>query len=253
MTERRSDEANSRTPNTDGDANSRQYTMIDSKASNRRSARNEAAVAEQFKKLGYLVEKLDRKASKGRRPDFLISSSAGPQMLCEVKTVDSAFYPRDKKKYGVADVHISTLDPNFIGKFGNIPTDGKKADELLAYAVRQRAELIADRPETADLPLLVALFFDFFAEHLFPYPYSFEPQISGILTIETDVERKKAFAKLSDEEQKRRAKAEFEGNAQVNDDLPPRSTDFVLVHNEAAIRPVPEDFSRLCLPNAYYG
>ena len=227
--------------------------MLDSKASNRRSARNEVAVAEQFKKSGYLVEKLDRKASKRRRPDFLISNSAGPQMLCEVKTVDSAFYPRDKEKYGVENVFISELDDKFIGKFKNIPTDRTKADELLAHAVSQRAALIADRPETANLPLLVALFFDFFAEHLFPYPYSFEPEISGILTIVRDVERNKAFAKLSDEEQERRAKAEFGGNAEANDDLPPRSTDFVLAHNEATIRPVPEDFARLCLPDAYYG
>ena len=70
------------------------------------------------------------------------------------------------------------------------------------------------------------------------------------MSIAKDIERDKAFANLSDKEQKRRAKAEFEGNAGVNDDLPPHRTDFVLVHNQAAIRPVPEDFARLCLPKA---
>jgi hypothetical protein len=91
--------------------------MLDSKASNRRSTKNEDAVAEQFRQLGYFVEKLDRKATKGRCPDFLISNSAGPQMLCEVKTVDSAYYSRDKQKHGVENVHISTLDDKLIGQF----------------------------------------------------------------------------------------------------------------------------------------
>jgi hypothetical protein len=220
--------------------------MLDSKASNRRSTKNEDAVAAQFRQLGYSVEKLDRKPAKRRRPDFLISNSTGPQMLCEVKTVDSAFYSRDKKKYGVENVHISELDDKLIGQFKNIPTNSTKPYDHLADAVDKRASLIADRPETADLPLLVALFFDFFAGHLFPYPYSFEPEISGILTIARDIDRNKAFAKLSDEEQERRTKEEFEGNAEVNDDMPPHSIDFVLVRNEAAIRPVPADFARLC-------
>jgi hypothetical protein len=235
--------------------------MLDSKESNRRSANNEAAVKEQFENLGYVVEKLDRKASKGRRPDFLISDRAGQrQLLCEVKTVDSAFYPRDKKKYGVENVHISTLDPKFIGKFGNIPIDLTKIDKPLAEAVRQRAALVADRPETADLPLLVALFLDeFLREYLFAYPRSFEPEVSGILTIARDVARNAAFQKLSDDEQERRIRADIERasstdtNAKVNDDLPPHSTDFVLVPNQAAIRGVPQDFARLCLPDAYYG
>jgi hypothetical protein len=100
------------------------------------------------------------------------------------------------------------------------------------------------------LPLLIALFFDFYAGHLFPYPYSFAPEISGILTIAEDIERNEAFAKFSDEELERRTKREFEGNVEVNDDMPPHTTDFVLVCNEAAIRPVPADFARLCRTDA---
>jgi len=236
--------------------------MLDFEASNRRSTKNEAAVEKQFKKLGYEVEKLDRKASKGRRPDFLVSDRAGQrQLLCEVKTVDSAFYPRDKKKYGVENVHISTLDPKCIGKFGNIPIDLTKIDKPLAQAVRQRAALVADRPETADLPLLVALFLDeFLKEYLFAYPRSFEPEVSGILTIERDVARNAAFKKLSDEEQRRHLRTEalrldcgHTPSPASMDDLPRRSKDFVLVKNEAALCAVPEDFERLCLPDAYYG
>jgi hypothetical protein len=243
--------------------------MLDPKASNRRSTANEAAVEEQFKKLGYLVEKLDRKASKGRRPDFLISNSARQrQLLCEVKTVDSAFYPRDKEKYGVADVHISTLDDKFIGSFKNIPIELRTIDRALANAITQRNALVEGDPSFADLPLLVALFLDaFVAEYLFAYPRSFDErdasfrEVSGILWIKEDVERTKAFLKLSDEAQERHLRAELERasssdpNAEVmDDDLPSHTKDFVLVKNEGAIRVVPTEFERQCLSDdpAYY-
>ena len=71
------------------------------------------------------------------------------------------------------------------------------------------------------------------------------------MTIAKDIKRNQAFAKLSDEEQERRAKGESEGNAEVNYDLPSHRTDFVLVYNEAAIRLVPEDFAHLCLTDTY--
>jgi hypothetical protein len=222
--------------------------MLDPNESNRRS--DEAAVKDQFEKLGYVVEKLDRKTSKRKRPDFLISNSSGPQMLCEVKTKDSAFYPRDKKKYGVEHVHISTRDPKFVGRFQNIPIDLSKIDEPLAKAVRKRAALIADHPEYTHLPLLVALFLDqFLREYLFAYPPSFDErderfrEVSGILKIESHVAAlPESFEALSDEE-----KGEFLRDALTAGS---RRTDFVLKKNKAAIRAVPEDFERRCLPDA---
>jgi hypothetical protein len=237
--------------------------MINPKASNQRSDANEAVVKEQFEKLNYMVKKLDRKGSKGRRPDFLISNSAGvPQMLCEVKTVDSAFYPRDKKKYGVEHVHISTLDDKCFGSFRNIPIDGSAVERQLADAVGKREALIKDEPQFANLPLLVAFFFDQLAtEYLPPFDERFR-EVSGILTIVEDVKRNKAFGKLSDEEQEQHLRAELAEldrarltgtTPKFDDDLPPRSKDFVLVPNEAALLPVPEDFARLCLPDGYYG
>ncbi len=243
-------------PRADGGA---LITMINQKESKRRSDENEAAVKQQFKNLNYSVKRLDTKSSKRRRPDFLISTSSGPLLLCEVKTVDSAFYPRDKKKYGVEHVHISTLDPKFRGSFQGIPIDLTKIDRALADAVRQRAALIADRPETADLPLLVAILPDLFlAEYLFAYPCSFAErsddfrEVSGILAIKEDFARNEAFKKLSDKEQERLLR-----NPELMDrhpSLPPSSTDFVLFRNEAASREVPEDFACQCLPpKAYYG
>jgi hypothetical protein len=227
--------------------------MLDSRESNRRSERNEAAVAEQFRKLKYLVKRLDSRSSKRRRPDFLISTpSVRPQMLCEVKTVDSASYPRDKKKYGVENVHISMHDDQLCGPFKNIPIDLNKIDIALADAIDKRKALLEDDP-SLDLPLLVAFAFDFFADHVVFYPRSFDErdesfrEVSGILTIAQDIERKKALDKLSLEELERRVKADFEANAPVNDDLPPHSAAFVLVRNKAAIREVPSDFQILCI------
>jgi hypothetical protein len=236
--------------------------MINPKASNQRSDANERVVKEQFEKLNYVVKKLDRKGSKGRRPDFLISNSAGvPQMLCEVKTVDSAFYPRDKKKYGVEHVFISTLDDKCVGSIRNIPIEGRAVERHLADAVGKREALIKAEPQSADLPLLVALFFDQLAAEYLP-PFERFREVSGILTIVEDVERNKAFGKLSDEQQERHVRAElaeldrarFTGTPpKFDDDLPPHSKDFVLVPNQTALRAVPEDFERLCLPDAYYG
>src|SRR3984893_15820610 len=116
--------------------------MLNSEESNRRSAANEAAVAEQFKNLNYLVKRLDSKSSKKPRPDFLISNSCGPQMLCEVKTINSGGYLSDK------GVHVSMQDEN-LGKFES-PIHPTKLDESLAAAVRKRKALVEDDSRFAD-------------------------------------------------------------------------------------------------------
>jgi len=193
--------------------------------------------------LKYSVERLDRN-NKRARPDFLVSRSGRPQMLCEVKTIDSGGYMHDK------GVHVSTLDEN-LGKF-ECPIDLTKIDECLADAVRKRKALVEDDARFADLPLLVAFFFDLLAEYLPFYPHSFDErderfrEVSGILTIKDDVEMTKAFDKLSDEEKKRRLET---GDATG---LPPNSKDFALLQNEAALRVVPKDFERQCLSAADY-
>jgi hypothetical protein len=226
--------------------------MINSEESNPRSAENEAVVKEQFENLKYLVKRLDHRKSKRRRPDFLISNSSGPQMLCEIKTVDSGGYPRDKTVYGVQDVHISTLDDKFRGQFRNIPINLSKIDEGLADAIDKRKALVEDNSSFAHLPLLVAFFFDFFAEYLPFYPRSFDErderfrEVSGILTIELDVARTKAFEQLSSEEQKRCLRS-----PELMTDLPPHSKDFALVRNKAARRKVPPEFQIQCLTEPY--
>jgi len=215
--------------------------MLNSKTLNQIAAANEAVVKKQFKKLGYSVRRLDHRKMKKPRPDFLISNRSGrPEMLCEVKTVLSARYLPDR------DVHISTLDEKLCdtGVFEN-PIDLRKMSDNLADAVHKRNALIEDDSSFADLPLLVAFFFDPFADFLVRYPRTFDPEVSGMLTIEKDVARNNAFEKLSTEEQEQRLRA---GRMA---DLPGNSKDFVLVRNKAAHRRVPRDFQNRCVTEGY--
>ena len=206
--------------------------MLDDSEVNRFSADNEAVIKKQFEKLGYTAKKLDG-PTKDSRPDFLISNSSGPQMLCEVKAIVSFGYMPDK------GVHVSTRDKNL--KEFRKEIDLRKMDDDIADAVRQRSALISDEPKYSKLPLLVAFVFDLLAEDLFHfYPERFNEDVSGILTIERDVALGKAFGELPDEEQERRLRT---GDAAG---LPPNTKDFVLAPNKNAIRKVPKDFRRHC-------
>jgi|ERR1051326_2399321 len=216
--------------------------MLDPKRANDIAAANEVAVAKQFEKLGYLVERLDRKSSKRPRPDFLISDSAGcPQMLCEVKTILSAGYLRDRH------ANVSMQDERLAGSgVFSTPIDLTDIDDCLASAVRKRAALVADEPRFADLPLLVAFSFDFYADFLHFYPRTFDENVSGILTIQADIARKQAVDKFSDEELERRIRTGDESG------LPPTSKDFALVRNKAAAaRRVPKHFQLCCHTEGY--
>jgi len=165
---------------------------------NRLAAAYEEVVAKQLRKLKYSVRRLDFQ-KESARPDFLVSNSSGAQMLCEVKAIFSAGYKSDK------GVHVSMLDEK-LSNFGVFETkiDRTKIDDCLSDAVRKRMALVKDCPKFARLPLLVAIFFDFFADFLHAYPRTFNEDVSGILTIERDVARIKAFEELSIEEQERR-------------------------------------------------
>jgi len=159
-------------------------------------------------------------------------------MLCEVKTIVSAGCMHDK------GVHVSTLDENL--RDFHLPIDLRNITDDILDAVRKRAALVADEPKFAPLPLLVAFFFDQFAkEYLHCYPPTFDQDVSRILTIETDVARTKAFAKLSREEQRRRLRTgEMAG-------LPPPSKDFALVRNKAARWKLSRDFQDQCITESY--
>jgi hypothetical protein len=213
--------------------------MLNSQTLHQIATANEAIVEKQFNKLGYSVRRLDRNA-KRPRPDFLISDRAVRQVLCEVKTVHSAGYLAER------DAHISMLDQKLCdtGVFEN-KIDLTRIIDNLADAVRKRNALVKDDPNFADLPLLVAFFFDFFADHLVCYPRSFDPEVSGIVTIARDIARTDAFGKLSTDEQEQRLRS---GRV---DGLPASSKDFILVRNKAARRKVPRDFQNRCFTERY--
>jgi hypothetical protein len=243
--------------------------MLNREQSKRRSEADEKVVKEQFEKLRYSVRQL--KSSARRRPDFLISNRAGrPQMLCEVKTIesggqaalveDSPPYKKKKVRKGVVG---STYDENLVGSFiVEKPITLKAIDERLEDAVDQRKKLVEDNPSYANLPLLVAFFFDQLANHLqkglVDAPifgqYAETPpdemreqrkrfqDVSGILIIKEDVAFPKAFQRLTDEKQEQLLRrASTTG-------LPPNRRNFVLLENKAARRRVPKHFARLCLP-----
>jgi hypothetical protein len=215
---------------------------VDAAILNRIARENEAIVERQFEKLNYFAERLDLQ-KKRPRPDFLVLNSFGPQMLCEVKTVFSGAYLSDR------DIHVSTHDERLYdsGVFKN-EIDLTKIDDCLSDAVRKRSALVADLPHLKKVPLVVAFFFDFFADFLPFYPRKMDDRfqdISGVLTIERDVARTNAFERLNAEEQEFRLKTGLESG------LPPNTKDFVLVRNKNACRRVPRDFQLLCLTEPY--
>jgi hypothetical protein len=118
--------------------------MLDDKEIKKLSDANEAEFKEQFEKLGYEVEILDC-SGHDARPDFLVSNSAGPQLICEVKTIVSAGFRGDEGKEGI---HISMRDKNLekLGVFQN-KLDPRKIDRRLKKTLRQRAALLADEPK----------------------------------------------------------------------------------------------------------
>jgi len=205
--------------------------MLNSEESNQRATENEAKVKKQFEKLKYSVKRLDRN-NDNRRPEFLISNSSGSQMLCEVKTINSAGCGVSMRNESLTEFQI--------------PVDRiqKQIDDRIEDAAHQRTELVGDCPQFEHLPFLVALFLDPLVP-LDVYPRTFNEEVSGILTIEPDVALGKAFGELSDSEQKRRLKT-WDATG-----LPPNTKDFVLVRNKATLRKVPMDFQIQCITERY--
>ena len=124
--------------------------------------------------------------------------------------------------------------------------DLTKITDNLADAVRKRAALVHDEKRFKELPLLVALLFDFFADFLHFYPRNFNADVSGILTIKSNTVRTQAFEKLSIEEQEQRLRRGSMAG------LPPDSKDFVLVRNKNKTRrSIPRAFQHECITEGY--
>jgi hypothetical protein len=113
--------------------------MLDDKEIKKLSDANEAEFKEQFEKLGYVVKRLDR-SGQNARPDFLVSNSSGPQLICEVKTIVSAGYRRNE---GKGEIHISTRDKNLekSGVFQN-KLNPRKIDARATWSITSRRQRI---------------------------------------------------------------------------------------------------------------
>lgn len=211
--------------------------MIDPAYISTISLANEAVVEKRFKKMTFRPERLDYQGPR-RRPEFLVSDSAGPVVVCEVKTIFSAGYLHDR------NAHASTADPKLLntGAF-SVEVNREKIDENLADAVDKYRTLVSDRPELRDLPLVVALFFDEFADHFDLYPSKMErfPEVSGILKVEKDHAIRTAAETMTLAELEERIETGNMGG------LPPSSKMFRLVENECAAVRLPRHFVDTCL------
>ena len=111
---------------------------------------------------------------KGGDPTFSFRLPLARYCFAKSKRSILPFIHATRRNMALSTSTFQCWTPKFRGSFQGIPIDLTKIDRALADAVRQRAALIADRPETADLPLLVAIFpGPFVAEYLFAYPRSF--------------------------------------------------------------------------------
>ncbi len=210
---------------------------MDAERLNQEAAKFEKIVKKQFERLGYEVKRLDKQGHK-RRPDFLISDSSGPQLVCEVKAIFSAGYLVGR------GAHISTLDSKLLntGQFV-CEIDFSRMDDALSDSADQYRQLSADCPELSSLPFVVAFFFDDFADHFDFYPQKMEhfPEVSGILKIEKDRAIENVAKKMTKEALKKRIQS---GSMRG---LPASSKDFLLVKNQCARNELPRSFTNFCI------
>lgn len=201
-------------------------------------ARYHEKVAEKrFKKMGYTVQWLDTQGPR-KRPEFLVENTAGPLLICEVKTQFSGGYLRNR------GAHISTEDPALpnTGMFSWDIDFGPMYHDL-SDAVGKYNHLVEDRPDLAGTPLLVIFFFDELADifDFFPARMEEHPDVSAIAVIEINHAIRQKQDSMSLEE--------LEGvmKSGVMKGFPPPSKELRLVLNEVASRPLPTHFVDSCL------
>ncbi len=211
--------------------------MIDPELVNAISAANEAIVEKRFRKMGLRPTRLDFQGPR-KRPEFLVSDPGGPVLVCEVKSIFSAGYDDERR------AHVSTFDPEFLNRGpSSHEVDFTAIERNLADAVSKYKALLKDQPELRGVPLVVAFFFDPFADHFRLYPRRMEdfPEVSGIVKVVSDHLLKAAARKMSLQELKERVDSgDMSG-------LPPNTKTFELLENECAEVKLPRHFVGSCL------
>jgi len=212
--------------------------MISDSYIKEQSDSNERVVEKRFKRMKMKVARLDNQGPR-KRPEFLVSDGAGPVAICEVKTIFSAAYLKER------GVHLSTADDEFMKSpaFSAVPVDFSKIEENLADAVSKYRVLLKDHPELAGVPLVVALFFDWYADYFDLYPSKMEqfPDVAGILQVEKDHLIKAKGEKMTLEElEDRIASGSMKG-------MGANTKAFKLVENECATVKLPRHFVEWCI------
>jgi len=150
-----------------------------------------------FKKYGLKTKKLDVDKST-KSPDFLVYKDCNHRdsFICECKYIASAGYNQKTGK------HISTLDlPGFFIR-NNICD---KLKEEIYVKINQYKELIRNKPIYKKIPFVIALKMDSIIENdfdLLDLSSMDIPELSAIIKIEKDIERKEYYASLSIDEMK---------------------------------------------------
>ena len=202
------------------------------------AARRLEKVAEKrFKKLGYTTEWLDNQGQR-KRPEFLVKDSAGPVLVCEVKCRFSAGFLRGR------GAHISTMDMSLLdtGVF-SWTEDFEAIYDDFEDAVSKYRTLIADRPDLADMPFVVVLFFDMFADCFDRIPDDLGrfPDITAFAAVVKD----RAIQEKADSMTLEELTAVLDSRSMKG--FPPNSKELHLVINRAARVALPDDFIARCV------
>jgi hypothetical protein len=207
------------------------------------SDENEGIVEKRFKRICLSPIRLDkvgkRKRPDRKRPDFLVNDGASrPVLICEVKTILSGGHVKDKQFLA------STADPDHFDKGSFVfDIDFTDMDNALANAVSKYRELIEDRPELARVPLVVAFFFDFFADHFDLYRADMDrfKDVAGILKVERDHVIDAVASKMSQTDLEARCESKSMAG------MPPNTKVFRLLKNTCARLKLPRDFVARCI------
>jgi len=204
---------------------------------------NEKIAEKRFRRMGLVPVRLDklgkRKRPERKRPDFRLDDGAKrPVVICEVKTIFSGGQVKDKKFLA------STLDPEHLGKGPfSFDVDFSDMDGAVANAIVKYRELVEDFPRLARVPLVVAFFFDEFADHFDLYRADMDrfKDVAGILKVESDHLRNLVARTMSSDDLKALIKSASMAG------MPQSTKGFRLLKNTCARLRLPRDFVARCI------
>ena len=153
-----------------------------------------------FEKYGFTYKKLDESylCKHTKCPDFLFSKGRR-ELLCEVKTLHSAYYDINLG-------HISMTMPTRKNESGLFTIDPEKANKKIIDAfedsIDQKKSICSKNKEFAKYPFLVAIYFDPLADDFLSIIEFLDdfPEISAVINAYQSCRFKKEFGKLTVDE-----------------------------------------------------